>query len=328
VDDLVSALESFFGHLAAVHWPALGLAVLCHLTNLLLRTRAWRNILAAANPDAAVRWRDVLAAYVAGVGVNAVLPARSGDALKLVLLHRRIDGASYPTLAATLLVETLFDAATATVLLLWALQQGVLPGLDVLPTLPAIDWLWLFRNPRAAGIVGAALLVLGFVLGVAVARRLDRFRRRVASGFAIVRTPRRYLREVVSWQALGWVFRLLAVFSFLRAFGIDATLTNALLVQVTESLSTVVPLTPGGIGTGQALLVYVLGGAAPSSALLSFSVGMKVVLIATNVTAGALALAIVFRTLQWRRVVEAGASSSTSAQPLRPRRRFSREPPD
>ena len=32
----------------------------------------------------------------------------------------------------------------------WAMAAGVLPGRDVLPSLPGIDWLWAFHNPRAA----------------------------------------------------------------------------------------------------------------------------------------------------------------------------------
>jgi uncharacterized membrane protein YbhN (UPF0104 family) len=306
VHDLLDAIEAFVDHLAAVRWEPLGIAVLCHLAKVVARTRAWRNIVAAAYPDAVVRWRDVLAAYVAGVGVNAILPARSGDALKLYLVHRKVEGATYPTLAATLLVETLFDAVVATALLVWALQRGVLPGLDVLPTLPAIDWLWLFRDLRLAAVVGAVLLVVGVGLGIFAARRIQRFWRRVALGFAILRPPRRYLREVVPWQALSWVLRLAAVLFFLRAFGIDATAANTMLVQVTESLSTVLPLTPAGIGTEQALLVYVLRDTAPASAVLSFSVGMKLVLIAVNVAAAALAIGLALRTLQWRRAVEAG----------------------
>jgi hypothetical protein len=50
----------------------------------------------------------------------------------------------------------------------------------------------------------------------------------------------------------------------------------ALLVQVTQSLSTLVPLTPRGIGTEQGLVAYVFSGKWSSASLLSFSVGMKV----------------------------------------------------
>lgn len=301
---LFDAIESFVEHLAAVGWEAVALALLCHLGKITARTRAWRNILAASYPDARVRWRRVFGAYAAGVGVNAVLPARGGDVLKLYLVKHRVEGSAYPTLAATLLVETLFDMLVAAVLLAWALQLGVLPGLDVLPRLPAIDWLWLFRYPRLAAAVGVGALLVGFVVGFWASRRIAEFRSRVAQGFAILRSPKRYLREVVAWQALDWALRLLTIWFFLDAFGVTQTVENAFLVQVSQSLSTILPLTPAGIGTEQALLVYVLAGEASRSALLSFSVGMKIALIAANVALGAAALAVMLRTLRWRRVVE------------------------
>src|SRR5207237_3505073 len=99
---------------------------------------------AASFPSAQVRRLPIFGAYVAGVGLNSVAPARAGDVLKLVLTHRRVEGSTYATLTPTLLVETLFDTVVAAGILIWALQQNVLPGVDVLrgPRLRAIDWHW------------------------------------------------------------------------------------------------------------------------------------------------------------------------------------------
>jgi hypothetical protein len=94
----------FFHHLAAVDFGALGIALVFQALRLVVRTRAWRNIIAAAYPHTRVRWRNVLGAYLGGVGLNAIAPARGGDALKLFLVHRRVEGSTYPTLAATLVV--------------------------------------------------------------------------------------------------------------------------------------------------------------------------------------------------------------------------------
>ena len=305
MESLRNAFEAFWDYVDAVSIGAVALALACQLGKVLARTRAWRNIVAASYPRSTVRWRAVLGAYLAGVGVNAIVPARGGDLLKLYLVKHRVEGATYPTLAATLLVETLFDFVVAGCLLVWALSTGVLPGLDVLPSLPQIDWLWLFGRPRLAAAVAAVALVLGFVGGIWASRRVAAFRRRVAQGFAILRPPRGYLRGVVPWQTLDWAFRLATVYFFLRAFGLHADVENALRVQVTQSLSTILPLTPGGIGTEQALLVYVFRGDAPTSTVLSFSVGMKVVLTAVNVVLGFAAIALMLRTLRWRRAVEA-----------------------
>lgn len=312
MDRLFEAVESFFAYLTAIAWGPLALALVCHVAKTVLRSRAWRNILAASYPEATVRWRSVFGAYVAGVGVNALLPARSGNLLKLYLVRHRIEGSRYPTLTATLLVETLFDLVVSSLLLLWALSAGVLPGLDVLPGFPSVDWFWLFGHPRLAAVVGVTALALSFVLGIWAARHIEAFRARVAQGFVILRSPRRYLREVVPWQALDWVLRLTTLYFFLRAFGLPADLHNALLVQVTESISTVLPLTPGGIGTEQALLVYLFAGTAPAANVIAFSVGMKLFVVGVGVVLGFSAIAIMLRTLRWRRGLESEADGSAA----------------
>ncbi len=304
MNGLLTAFESFFSHLTAISWQPLALALLCHLAKTIARTRSWRNVIAASYPDVAVPWRSIFGAYVAGVGVNALLPARGGDLLKLYLAKHRVRGSTYPTLGATLLVETLFDMLVASLLIVWALSSGVLPGRHVLPRLPSIDWLWLLQHPRAAAVVATGVLVLAAVAIAWAGRRVADFWRRVGRGFAILREPARYLRRVVVWQSVDWCFRLAGVYFFLLAFGIPADLHNALAVQVTQNLSTVLPLTPAGIGTEQALAVYVLAGEASRSALLSFSVGMKVSVIAVNVALGFTAVALMLGTLRWRRVTQ------------------------
>src|SRR3712207_2646819 len=110
MDAFFDAVAVFFERLAAVHWGALTVALLLHVLRLVTRVEAWSNILAAAFPHSPVRWRTAFSAYMAGVGVNAISPARAGDVVKAYLAHRGIEGASYATLASTLVVETLFDS--------------------------------------------------------------------------------------------------------------------------------------------------------------------------------------------------------------------------
>jgi uncharacterized membrane protein YbhN (UPF0104 family) len=304
MEPLLDAIRSFFDYLTSIEWWAVAAALGCHLGRVGARTRAQRNAIAAAYPSIDVRWRTAFGAYAAGVGVNTLLPARSGDVLQLFLLKRGIDGTTYPTLASSLLVLALFDAAAATLLLAWALlATDALPGLDVIPRLPAIDWLWLFQHPEAAAVVTAALVAAAFVVGVWSARHIEAFWRRVQQGFAVLRTPGRYARTIAAWQAVDWTLRIASILLFFHAFGIPATVVNAMLAQVSSSLSTILPLTPAGIGTEQALLAYVLRGEAPTSALLSFSVGMRIVTGVANVAIGFAAIAVILRTLRWRDAV-------------------------
>lgn len=300
----LDASTVFIDHLAAVRWTPLALALALHFGRTVLRTVAWRNILQASYPGTKVRWAPVFGAYVAGVGVNAIIPARVGDAVKVALVKQRITGSSYATVASTLVVETLFDFFVALGLFTWALGLGVLPGLNVLEHLPSVDWSWPLSHPRISAGVGAALVVALAVGAVWARRRAITFWARVRQGFAILRTPWRYLRDVVSWQAGSWVLRLASIFFFLRAFGITASAHNALLTLVVQSLSTLFPITPGGAGTEQGLLVYVFRGREATTPLLSFSVGMKIALTAFNVVLGFAVLALMMGTLSPRRAIE------------------------
>ncbi len=302
--DVEHAFHVFLAHIRAIAWLPVGYALACQSLKVAVRSRAWRNVLAAAYPGTKIRWRSIFGADAAAAGVNAVVPVRGGDVLRLYLVRRRVDGATYATLGASLLVMSIVDLVMSAALLAWALQQHVLPGVNVLHRLPSIDWFWLFRHPRVAVTVIGIVIVAALIVGVWAAARIAAFRRRVAQGFTVLRTPRRYLRTVVPWQIADWAFRIATVFFFLRAFHVHADIRNALRVQVSSSLSTIVPLTPAGIGTEQALAVYVLAGQASRGALLAFSVGMKAFLSAFNVVLGLSAIAVMLRTLHWRRVVE------------------------
>jgi uncharacterized membrane protein YbhN (UPF0104 family) len=314
------AVRSFLEHLAAVDFTALAVASSFQIARLLARTRAWRNIIAAAYPESRVRWRDILGGYLAGVGLNAVTPARAGDLVKLFLVKRRVADSTYPTLGATLAVETLFDFVVAGAIFLWALNLGVFPSLDRLPDLPSVDWGWPLRHPRALEIAIPIVAVLVIVGLIWATRRVREFWHHVAQGFAILSQPSVYLGRVVTWQALSWAFRLLAISWFLRAFGLPSGTHEALLVQSAQSLSTIIPITPGGAGTEQGLLLYLFRGEAARSQVLSFSVGMHIVIVLVNVALGIAAIALMTGSLRFRRLrADAAAGAADQGIQSEPR---------
>jgi uncharacterized membrane protein YbhN (UPF0104 family) len=307
VGDFFHAVSTFFHNLAAVGWAALAVAVGLHFVRLLLRAPAWRNILRASYPDARVPRLGVFGGYVAGVGVNSILPARSGDLLKLYLVKRRVDGSTYPTLGATLIVETIVDSVYGAAILAWALAIGVLPSLHVTKiSLPQVDWSWPLRHPALATLIGCIwVLVVGLLVVIGV-RRVQGFRARVRQGFAILRDRRRFLLGVATWQTSSWLARGASVYFFLEAFHLPATVHNVLLVLAVQSISTLLPFTPGGVGTQQGFLVFVFSetaGHIPKTEVLSFSVGMYVAVTAFNVLLGFAAILVMLRTLRWRRLV-------------------------
>ncbi len=301
---VLDGIGAFLDQLASVDPLPVFLAVLAQLAKLTCTSMAWRSVLAAAYPDERVERRSIVGAYLAGVGVNAVVPMRAGDAVRIFLAHRAIPHSTYTTVVSSTLVLSIFDIAAASSLLLWAGLTQDLPGLGELPSLPSFEFGWLLENPLAAQLVLAALLLAAVVLGVWIHGHVVDFWGRVRQAFTILENPVDYLRSVAVWQAGDWTFRLVAIWFLLDAFDIPQSVENVLLVQASASIATLLPLTPAGIGTEQAFLLYVFKGTVPSSQLLAFSVGMKLMTISTNVVAGFTAIALTMRTLRFRQAME------------------------
>ena len=297
------AVAVFFHHLAAVQWQFLGYAIACHIIKLVFRAGAWRAIINAAYPESRVKFRTAFGAYIAGVGVNSIVPARGGDVVKLYLVKQRIPGSNYATLTPTLIVETLFDFFTAGALLLWALTSGVLPTHQVYSRIPTVDWKFFLRNEHVTAIILAVLLVLGVIAFFWIRRRVDDFRVHVRQGFAILSDKPRFLRRVILPQAISWVFRIASLYFFLKAFGVTANIHNALLAQVVDSLATLFPATPGGAGTKQGLTELLFRGRGVShTLLLAFSVGMNIAIVVVNLLMGLIAIGLMARTLSFKHV--------------------------
>ncbi|HEY0318366.1 MAG TPA: lysylphosphatidylglycerol synthase transmembrane domain-containing protein [Solirubrobacterales bacterium] len=306
VSDLGSNFEHFFNvsaeffrHLSEIHWTPFGVALLCLLAMQLARAWAWRNVLRAAYPAKPIPFLPLSAAYLAGAGINAVLPAHAGDVTKVFLVKRQIPGSSYPAVTSSFLVQTIFDTSVGVLVLFYAISQGLLPPLPRIPDLPAFEISFWADHPKTLAIVTGLLLVAIAVAIYVLAHRVRRFWDRVKQGLTILRWPRRYLREVAAWQAVGWLCRFAAFWFFLEAFGIGGSVGNVMLVMSVQAIANIVPFTPGGAGAQQALLVATLKG--PSrTAVLSFSVGTQIAMAAWSVVVGFAAMLLVFRTTDWR----------------------------
>jgi uncharacterized membrane protein YbhN (UPF0104 family) len=299
----------FFRHLSDIDWTSFGIALLCLLAMQLARAQAWRNVLRAAYPAKPIPFLPLSAAYLAGAGINAVVPAHAGDVTKVFLVKRQIPGSSYPAVTSSFLVQTIFDTTVGVLVLLYAISQGLLPPLPRIPDLPAFEIAFWAEHPKTLAIVTGAVL-LAIVVGIYVlAHRVRRFWDRVKQGLTILRYPRRYLREVAAWQGIGWLFRFTAFWFFLEAFGIGGSLGNVMLVMSVQAIANIVPFTPGGAGAQQALLVATLHG--PSrTAVLSFSVGTQIAMAAWSVVLGFTAILLVFRTTDWRGLIRQAQEES------------------
>ncbi|MEZ5076179.1 MAG: lysylphosphatidylglycerol synthase transmembrane domain-containing protein [Solirubrobacterales bacterium] len=310
--------SEFFRNLSQVDWTPFALALLCLLGMQLARAWAWRNVLRAAYPETPIPFLPLSAAYLAGAGINAVIPARAGDVTKVFLVKRQIPGSSYPAVTSSFLVQTVFDTTAGVLVLLYAITQGLLPPLPRIPNLPAFEISYWAEHPQQFAIVTAILLV-AIALGIfLLQKRVRRFWARVRQGIVILTQPRRYLRQVAAWQGIGWLFRFAAFWFFLDAFGIGGSVGNVMLVMSVQAIANVIPFTPGGAGAQQALLVATLQG--PSrTAVLSFSVGTQIAMAAWSVVLGFAAILLVFKTADWRGLIrEAEAEADSEAATLGP----------
>jgi lysylphosphatidylglycerol synthase-like protein len=268
-----------------------------------VRTRGWYTILRAAFPHATdLRARDVTRAYLAGAGVNSVVPARGGDVVKLALVRRRIEGSTYPTLAATFLPETLFETAIGSALVVWALARGFLPVPDGSGELPSFDVSLAVEHP----IVALALVV---VIGVVVGWAVRRVRDQVRQGLAILGCPRCFICGVASWQALARVIRLGSLALFMEAFGLPVTIDTVVLVMAAQGGGRIIPLAPASAGLRLAMLSYgfveVTGQQVDIAAITAFTVGVGAVVGFVGLVLGAGILAREVGTLHPRRAMAA-----------------------
>ena len=315
MSEFFHAFRVFGEQLAAVDWKYLAIGLGLHFARLLFRAIAWRTILAASYPDTRVKFSSTFGAYLVGVGINSIAPARGGDVVRLYLTRHRIKDSSYATLTPTLLVETLADFFIGGAIIVWALVIGALPAHKVYSRLPSVDWGFFIEHREWTGAVLLILLVAGTLAFFHFAARGSDTRARIAQGFAVLRRPRLFAFGVVAPQLASWVLRIASLYYFLLAFGVTANVHNAFLAQVVDSLSTLFPATPGGAGTKQGLIVFLFDGEAVNkSVLLAFSVGMNVALVVFNLVWGMVALFMMARTLRWKGLKQAKAAEDAQAQ--------------
>ena len=305
-DSFRHGAEEFFHRLSDIGWASMVIALLFYLAHLLARSRGWQNTLRAAYPDRSVPFWRISAAYLVGAGMNSIVPARVGDAVKIFLAKRSIQRSTYTAVVSSFFVGSVFDTTAGILVFIYALTQGLLPRPPELPDLPAFDIAFWAQHPSLLLFTITALGILVVVLFAVLARRVEQFWSHIKQGAVVLATPMVYLGTVASWQALGWVMRFVSYWFFLEAFNVGGSFQNVLLVMSVQTVSNLLPLTPGGAGAQQALLVATLVGPGPI-AVLTYSVGQQIAIAAWTVVLGALALILVFRTTDWRRLIRSAS---------------------
>ena len=300
------SVDQFFSNLAAVDWKSLLVALLFFSGYVVLRSRAIFNSLRAAYPAERFQWREVWGAYVAAVGFKNVVPGGAANIIQIFLTKASIERSTFPTVTAAITVATIFDVVMSVLSMVFAFTQGVFPKPPDFSKLNAFDLSYFASHPELTLFVLTALTILAILAFALLSVRVRAFWARVRQGYTILRDRRRYLNEVAAWQAGSWVCRLTAFYFMLEAFHIGGSVRNALLVQGVQVVSTIVPLTPGGAGVQQALLVTVFAGAASTSAVAAYSVGQQIALASFALGLGFVALVTIFNIRSFKEVIRRG----------------------
>jgi uncharacterized protein (TIRG00374 family) len=200
-------------------------------------------------------------ATIAGQFFNSILPARAGEAARIVMLKQEA-GTSRAEALGTVVAERIIDILALLLLLLLTL-----------PLLPEITWL----NAVGAFAVGLVALVsvttlvlrrfghrpIRYLLGP-LARipkvreeHTERAASNIAAGLHVLERPERagpaFLLTFASWLLIGLSFWLT-----LLAFELDLGYDAGILVLVTTTLSLVIPSLPAGIGVFEAAVLIAL----------------------------------------------------------------------
>ena len=306
ISSFFDAIGSFFDSLSRVGWGPLFIGAVAFVIYLTLRARAFFHTLRAAYPTERIAFRRIWGAYIAAYGFNNVIPARGGDVIKLFLVKQSIPHATYPAVGAAICVEAIFDAVMAVFILTFAFSQGVFPKPPDFAKLGAFDLSFFAGHPRFTLFALTFLGVASLVAFAVLSQRVKAFWARVRQGLTILRDRRRYAREVFAYQFAGWCFRFLAFWMLLEAFNVGGSVRNVLLVLGVNAVAAVVPFTPGGAGVQQALLVKVFAGSAAGATVAAYSVGQQIVIAATTLAVGFVALVVIFRIRSFKEAIRLG----------------------
>jgi hypothetical protein len=234
-------------------WLLVAMAVV--IAVLWVRSARWRVLI---NPMKAISGTRMFSIYAVGQLANLVFPALTGQAVRVLILHRA-EGVTKTGAASTVVLEALLDGLSLVLFMMGASAALVLPE-------------WLRRGERWAMIVILAMLLLvvlvvqlrdrvGSLLHRLEARlpgpvyqRVDRLWANLSSGLAALRSMK-HLTLAFFCSVASWLGNLAIISLLLVAFDFSLPAGAALVLMIVNTALLVVPVTPGNLGTYQVACV-------------------------------------------------------------------------
>ncbi|MBI4494569.1 MAG: flippase-like domain-containing protein [Chloroflexi bacterium] len=273
--------------------PALAL----YFCGVWLRSARWRYLL---QPIQRVPTATLFRTMVIGFTVNNLMPVRLGEVARALLLARS-HGIPVSATLGTILVERFFDGLALCAFL--ALGLGLLPEAVVRAS-------WLVALAQVSSLVFLVAVLVAWLLAVwpeqllglaqvglklapASAReRINGVLRGFVSGLRSLGHSHLALR-VLALSLAAWVFEASMYYLVMLGFHLDLPATAALLGTAAANLGTMIPSSPGYVGTFDLPLQGVLSGAfgiAPAQAT-SYTLVVHAALIIPVVVLGLVFLA-------------------------------------
>jgi glycosyltransferase 2 family protein len=267
----------------------------------LVRAERWHRILEHTGVDA--KRADCFALTTVGYMGNNVLPARAGEAFRLVLLSQRCS-ASKRTVISSIVGERVLDVIVLLAFFVVTVY-AVLPTADVLPT----------SHPLLVTAIGI-LLILAGAAAIWVLRS-HRFFARVRDWLRpLADSPRalvsRWGLVLLGATVLLWTIEGSVYWTVSRALEIDISIGGALYLVALTNFVAALPAAPGSIGTFDAAVAWGLHRlGATGSAAVSYVILIRFVLYVPITIVGLVVL--VTRYGGWSRLRSATRLEASSA---------------
>ena len=250
----------------------------------------------ALQPMGRVPLEPLFDTFLVAQMVNSLVPLRLGDLLRIQVISRRYGLPLTGVTSAKFITETLFDGAAYTLLFLWTLAVFGVPQvlLSLAWTLSAL----ILIAVLIASVFARVELQEGWAERSPIVRRLpaggkklvERLLPDALRGLALLNDWRLSLRAFAV-TLCAWLVQAALFWTFGRAFGLDLSLADAILVMMAAAFIVSAHFIPTSIGiyegtiTGLLVILGLSGGEA-----LAYSVGTHLMMIFFGVISGSFAM--------------------------------------
>ncbi len=267
-----------------------------------LRAMRWRSLFAHAHRPA--RW-PVLAATMIGYLFNNIMPARAGEAARVVALTQRTQTPA-AEIVGTVVVERAYDVLSVLIIFFcaspwlphesWFTAAAILAGAAAV-ALGAIIWVLAVHGDRPLRFI---VRPLGRLPGLST-ERVESEASTLAEGLSGLREHRVAL-EALAWSIAAWMTSALWAWFVLLAFEPSRGFGAGVLVTVVIGLAMIIPSPPAAVGVFEAAGVLALKAYGVSeSAALPYALVLHVSNFVPYVVAGAVTLHFAARQAPRRR---------------------------